>query len=63
MPDEETQYQLLKILSEQPGVSQRQLAVTLGFSLGKVNYCLRIKIGLERKIIIKITINNLTLIC
>ena len=38
---EETRYKLLKILSENPEVSQRELAEVLGISLGKVNYCLK----------------------
>jgi EPS-associated MarR family transcriptional regulator len=31
----------LKLLAEQPDVSQRQLADALGVSLGKANYCVR----------------------
>jgi len=38
---DETHYRLLKLLAERPEVSQRQLAQTLGISLGKINYCLR----------------------
>lgn len=37
---EEIRYKLLKILSENPDVSQRALAEVLGISLGKTNYCL-----------------------
>jgi EPS-associated MarR family transcriptional regulator len=40
MLDETTRYRLLKLLESNPGLSQRQLAQTLGISLGKVNYCL-----------------------
>ena len=40
MLDETTHYGLLKILEENPGLSQRDLAVRLGISLGKVNFCL-----------------------
>jgi EPS-associated MarR family transcriptional regulator len=39
--DEETRYRLLKILEANPELSQRQLAETLGVSVGKVNFCLR----------------------
>lgn len=39
--EHEVHYKLLKILEENPGVSQRQLAARLGVSLGKTNYCLR----------------------
>ena len=40
MLDETTHYSLLKILEENPGLSQRELAKRLGISLGKVNFCL-----------------------
>jgi EPS-associated MarR family transcriptional regulator len=40
MLDEATHYGLLKILEENPGLSQRDLAKKLGISLGKVNFCL-----------------------
>lgn len=40
MLDETTHYSLLKMLEENPGLSQRDLAKRLGVSLGKVNYCL-----------------------
>jgi len=39
--DTETRYRLLKLLEQNPDVSQRELAEELGISLGKVNYCLR----------------------
>jgi EPS-associated MarR family transcriptional regulator len=39
--DEETRYRLLKLLSANPELSQRQLAEALGVSVGKANYCLR----------------------
>lgn len=38
---EEIQYKLLKILGENPAITQRELAAKLGVSLGKANYCLR----------------------
>lgn len=37
----DTHYKLLKILSERPDISQRELARELGVSLGKTNYCLQ----------------------
>lgn len=40
MLDETTHYSLLKMLEENPGLSQRELAKRLGISLGKVNFCL-----------------------
>jgi EPS-associated MarR family transcriptional regulator len=44
---DENRYQLLKLLEENPKMSQRQIAAALGISLGKVNFCLRalIEIG------------------
>jgi len=44
---DENRYQLLKLLEENPEMSQRQIAAALGVSLGKVNFCLRalIEIG------------------
>jgi EPS-associated MarR family transcriptional regulator len=40
MLDESTRYRLLKLIESNPELSQRQLALELGISLGKVNYCL-----------------------
>lgn len=34
-------YRLLKLISEKPEISQRDLAAELGLSLGKTNYCLK----------------------
>lgn len=31
---------MLRVLQDDPGLSQRQIAVALGVSLGAVNYCL-----------------------
>jgi EPS-associated MarR family transcriptional regulator len=39
--EDETHYRLLKVLEENPDVTQRELAAALGISLGKANYCLR----------------------
>ena len=36
-----TDYRLLKLISEKPEISQRDLAAELGLSLGKTNYCLK----------------------
>jgi len=38
---EEIRYKILKHLSDNPDVSQRELADHMGVSLGKTNYCLR----------------------
>lgn len=45
MLDDETHYKLLKLLQEDPHLSQRELAEVLGVSLGKTNYCLKALIG------------------
>jgi EPS-associated MarR family transcriptional regulator len=37
---EELSYRLLKLLEQNPDLSQRELSRQLGVSLGKVNYCL-----------------------
>ena len=37
----ELDYQLLQALDHEPAASQRSLAVRLGVSVGKVNFCLR----------------------
>jgi EPS-associated MarR family transcriptional regulator len=39
--EDDTPYKILKTLEISPGISQRELAVRLGVSLGKTNYCLR----------------------
>jgi len=39
--NDETRYQILKLLQSDPHVSQREIAHQLGVSLGKANYCLR----------------------
>ena len=42
---------ILRKISDKPKISQRKLANKLGFSLGKLNYCLR---ALKEKGLIKI---------
>lgn len=39
--NDETRYQLLKLLEQNPNFTQRQLAEALGVSLGKANFCLK----------------------
>ena len=34
------QFEVLRKLSKKPNANQRRLARELGFSLGKINYCL-----------------------
>ena len=39
--DNQTNLNLLRLINKNPDASQRKLAIELGFSLGKLNYCLR----------------------
>lgn len=41
MLDDATRYRLLRRLTDQPEITQRELARELGLSLGKTNFCLR----------------------
>jgi EPS-associated MarR family transcriptional regulator len=45
MRTEASELQLMRLLAERPELSQRQVATSLGMSLGKANYCLRVLIG------------------
>ena len=47
----ENNYKVLKQLQNNPNTSQRKLAKEVGFSLGKLNYCLK---ALQQKGLIKI---------
>lgn len=38
---EETRLQVMRILQNQPDITQRELAEQLGISVGGINYCLR----------------------
>jgi EPS-associated MarR family transcriptional regulator len=38
---EEAHYRLLRLLQDEPQLSQREIAQRLGVSLGKVNYCVQ----------------------
>jgi EPS-associated MarR family transcriptional regulator len=37
---EDTHFQIMRILQENPDLTQRELAEKLGMSLGRLNYCL-----------------------
>ncbi|MBU2737246.1 MarR family EPS-associated transcriptional regulator [Acidithiobacillus concretivorus] len=41
MLDDATRYQLLKLLTEHPEMTQRDLSAAMSISLGKTNYCLK----------------------
>ena len=47
----EDHFEVLRKIQKKPDVTQRELAAQLGFSLGKLNYCLR---ALKEKGLIKI---------
>ena len=51
MKEDQEHLNLLRKISSKPNASQRELAVDLGFSLGKLNYCLK---ALKAKGMIKI---------
>lgn len=38
---EDTRFRMLRLIEENPRASQREIAFSLGLSLGGVNYCLR----------------------
>lgn len=42
---EEIQFRLLQVLKDEPQISQRELALRMGISLGLTNYCLKALIG------------------
>ena len=44
-------YQLLRIIEKKPNASQRELARELGYSVGKINYCLQ---ALREKGLVKV---------
>ena len=50
MKDNQDQFNILREINKNPQSSQRDLAKGLGFSLGKLNYCLR---GLKQKGLVK----------
>ncbi|OGV73336.1 MAG: MarR family EPS-associated transcriptional regulator [Methylophilales bacterium RIFCSPHIGHO2_02_FULL_57_10] len=41
MLTDEYRYKILKLVSDRPEISQRELAQQLGISLGRVNYCVK----------------------
>jgi len=48
---EEDQFEVLRKINKKPDSSQRELAQQLGFSLGKLNYCVK---ALQKKGLIKL---------
>ena len=51
MKDNEDHFDVLRKIQKNPEVTQRELAEELGFSLGKLNYCLK---ALQGKGLVKI---------
>ena len=51
MKENQDHFEILRKLNKKPQSSQRELAKELGFSLGKLNYCLK---ELQKKGLIKI---------
>lgn len=51
MKDQEDHFDVLRKIQQNPESTQRELAEELGFSLGKLNYCLK---ALQSKGLIKI---------
>ena len=51
MKNEQDQFQVLRKIQKTPESSQRKLAEELGFSLGKLNYCLK---ALQKKGLVKL---------
>ena len=51
MKSEQDQFEVLRKIQKTPESSQRELAENLGFSLGKLNYCLK---ALQKKGLVKL---------
>ena len=51
MKNNQDHFELLRKIQEKPRSSQRELAKELGFSLGKLNYCIK---ALQQKGLVKI---------
>ena len=52
MDDNQDHFNVLRKINSKPQSSQRELAEELGFSLGKLNYCLK---ALKKNGLIKMT--------
>ena len=51
MKDQQDHFEVLRRIQKRPKASQRELAEELGFSFGKLNYCLN---ALQKKGLVKI---------
>jgi EPS-associated MarR family transcriptional regulator len=45
MHTDEVSHRLLRMIQQRPGLTQREAAVELGVSLGRINYCLKALVG------------------
>ena len=52
MQDKNDHFEVLRRIQKKPNSSQREIAEDLGFSLGKLNYCLK---ALQKKGLLKIS--------
>ena len=52
MKDDQDHFNVLRRINSNPDASQREMAKDLGFSLGKLNYCLK---ALKKKGLVKIS--------
>ena len=41
MKEDKSTLSILRKISQEPQASQRKMAITLGYSIGKLNYCLK----------------------
>ena len=51
MKNNQDHFEVLRRINKKPGSSQRELAKELGFSLGKLNYCIK---ALHKKGLVKL---------
>ena len=51
MKNNQDHFEILRKIQKKPNSTQRELATALGFSLGKLNYCLK---ALQKKGLVKI---------
>ena len=51
MKNNQDHFEILRKIQKKPNSTQRELAIALGFSLGKLNYCLK---ALQKKGLVKI---------
>ena len=55
MSDKQDHFEVLRKIDKDPNSSQRKMAEDLGFSLGKLNYCIK---ALQAKVLLKSKISS-----